>query len=90
MTLLIGAWLVLMCLKTIGHGYDAAVQIHNLRVAAQRLRLRYDREVQSMKREAILAANRRMERQFGRLSDMPVGSGSEPTPEASAPSAKAA
>ncbi|MCZ6835594.1 MAG: hypothetical protein O7G85_07455 [Planctomycetota bacterium] len=35
---LITLWLVVMCLKTIGHGYSTSVRWHNLKVQAHRLR----------------------------------------------------
>ena len=46
----IAAVMVLMCLKTLGHGYYTAVCWHNLRVEAQRLRIKHDGELEEFER----------------------------------------
>lgn len=51
---IIAAWMVLMCLKTLGHGYYTAVCWHNLKVQAHNLRIRHENEIKDMKRSTIL------------------------------------
>ena len=49
----IALWMVLMCLKTLGHGYHTAVRWQNLKVEAHNLRLRHKRDLNEMKRAAV-------------------------------------
>ena len=54
LVVLIMLWVVLMCLKTIGHGCDRAVSLHNLKVQAHQLRLRQQQELKSIRRRSTL------------------------------------
>ena len=56
---LIAAWMVLMCLKTLGHGYYSAVCWHNLKVQAHDMRLRHENELKDMRRKTILREARK-------------------------------
>ncbi len=57
----ISAWLVLMCLKTIGHGYFMSVRWHNLKVETHNLRLRHERELRELQGESVLKTVRKQQ-----------------------------
>lgn len=74
---LIAAWMVLMCLKTLGHGYFTAVCWHNLKVQAHDLRIRHENELRDMKHKAVLKEVKRHSRNVdGHIEE----SGIEETP----------
>ncbi len=49
----ISAWLVLMCLKTIGHGYYMSVCWHNLKVETHNLRIQHERELRELQADSV-------------------------------------
>lgn len=57
----ISAWLVLMCLKTLGHGYYMSVCWHNLKVETHNLRIQHERELRALKAESVAKAVRKQQ-----------------------------
>ena len=55
----ISAWLVLMCLKTIGHGYYTSVCWHNLKVETLNLRIQHEQELRELQAESVAKAARK-------------------------------
>ncbi|MCH7940042.1 MAG: hypothetical protein IID13_09895 [Candidatus Marinimicrobia bacterium] len=57
----ISAWLVLMCLKTLGHGFYLSVCWHNLKVETHNLRIQHERELRALKAESMAKAVRKQQ-----------------------------
>lgn len=58
----IAAGLVLLCLRALGHNLFQAVRWHNLKVEAHNLRLRQQRELMALRRQAIVKEAKRLGR----------------------------
>ena len=69
----ISAWLVLMCLKTIGHGYYMSVCWHNLKVETHNLRIQHERELRELKAESIVKAARKLQIQQNPIKSSTTG-----------------
>ena len=57
----ISTWLVLMCLKTLGHGYYMSVCWHNLKVETHNLRLQHERDLCALEAESVAKAVRKQQ-----------------------------
>ncbi len=55
----ISAWMVLMCLKTIGHGYYTSVCWHNLKVETHNLRIQHEKDLRELQAESVAKVARK-------------------------------
>lgn len=83
----ISAWLVLMCLKTIGHGYYMSVCWHNLKVETHNLRIQHERDLRVLQAESMAKAIRKQQIQQNPLKQATSGAteGDEATAAAEPP-----
>ena len=64
----ISLWLVLMCLKTLGHGYYMSVCWHNLKVETHNLRIKHERDLRELRAESMAKAIRKQQIQQNPMS----------------------
>lgn len=83
----IAAWLVLMCLKTIGHGYFMSVCWHNLKVETHNLRIQHERDLRTLQAESVAKAIRKQQIQRNPIKQTTSGAteGDEATAAAEPP-----